>query len=673
MLKVFRILRFTAIHYNRYKKFLRLSPELRNSSQYPADLVDGILHLGPLFIKIGQILSTRKDILPLQYTENLALLQENVSTIPFEQIDEILQQNFDHDTAKYFQSIEKQPVASASLAQVHFGVLKNGKKVALKIRKPYTKERIITDLNAIRKLLKMAQLLIPRKLKKSNVVAGFREFERYTLLELDFLNEAETIERFRENFSSQPEIKIPQVYHELSSEKVLVMEQIHGKRLKEILIEYPEDEKFELAKKLAEMQLKMFISDGIFHADLHPGNIFFRESNIFLLDFGMYGELTIEQRNRFILYWLAVANKNIKKAFYHFKKQCVETENSNEEKFFETFESLAIEFYQKNLIDASITKTYLEMIKAGIKFGFKFPENLLLHAKALTTAEALIFELAPTARYDEITKPLIIQEFTKIGLSRSNLNRNVFAHIPEFLMGQDVIKDLQPNQKILRNSTSNGMIYSALIQQLEGWISDYGGLKSLLNEGLKEILKEKQHISDINTFTDSVWEEYERLEKTIANQKTIGGTLTIHLAALSHAMYNCLLNNASVKEAVEIVYKCCWYYYDKMSDVPLVLAGLLTKDKMKKMEMATILFRKFPFSSPDYIWEDVSKNDCHVAFNCNRCHVANYFLNAGLGDLCYQTWCKLDFPLAEKWGGKLERKSSIANGAEVCDFKWMIE
>jgi ubiquinone biosynthesis protein len=110
-----------------------------------------------------------------------------------------------------------------------------------------------------------------------------------------------------------------------------------------------------------------------------------------------------------------------------------------------------------------------------------------------------------------------------------------------------------------------------------------------------------------------------------------------------------------------------------MGEVPMFIANIFSNDSHKKMEIATTIFRTFPFSEPDYLWEDIDSDKNTVAFNCTQCRVAEYFLENNIGDVCYDTWCKLDFPLAEKWGGKLERKGSIANGNKICDFRWKTE
>ncbi len=104
----------------------------------------------------------------------------------------------------------------------------------------------------------------------------------------------------------------------------------------------------------------------------------------------------------------------------------------------------------------------------------------------------------------------------------------------------------------------------------------------------------------------------------------------------------------------------------------MLIAGIFSDNPVKKMELATQVFRMFPFTSPDYGWEEISSDKNIIAFNCTRCHVAEYFKKFELGDVCYNTFCKLDFPLAEQWGGQLKRTGSIAGGAEKCDFRWIV-
>ncbi len=658
--------------YRAFKKFSRLSDIKKNNSLLPEQFVADILALGPAFIKLGQILSTRPDLLPAQYINTLEKLQENVPLFDFDSVKQIIEAELGQSLQELFQSIEEKPAASASLSQVHFAILKSGEQVALKVQRPNIKSKVLDDLHALDGIISVLNFLFSRKVKRANLINGFREFKRYTIQELDFAHEAETIERFRNNFKGWDDIIFPKVYLNYSSERLLTMERISGLRLKEVEQKLSKKAKEKLNIRLVEMELKMFISDGLFHADLHPGNIFFKEDGqIELLDFGMYGELTKEERNRFVLYWLAVVQNDITRAFYHFKKQCKELPKANEKAFYKVFKNLADDFYKSRLKDVSITKVYMNMISAGYRYGYIFPENLLLHAKALTTAEALTFQLAPDARFEEITKPIIAREFALLTINGEQIKKRIEKALPEFLLTGEIIPSSL--QGIADNPLMWKAAYDQIIQNVTKWETNAGAFKAIINPSAQEVLGKEFNENTAGQLLEETWREYSRLEIDRPKQHTLGATITSHLACVTLAFYNTLLKSEKTKEeATELIYKIGWRIYTRMGKIPMLIAGLFSDQPIKKMELATQIFRMFPFTSPDYGWEDVSTDKNIVAFNCTRCHVAEYFQKFELGDVCYHTWCKLDFPLAEQWGGELKRTGSIAGGAEKCDFRWIV-
>lgn len=663
--------------YKAFKKFLRLSDVEKNNSLLPAQFVSEMLELGPVFIKVGQILSTRPDIMPVQYITALEKLQENVPTFDFKEAKKIIEDEIGQPVQEVFQSVEEKPIASASLSQVHFAVLKSGEKVAIKIQRPDIKSKILNDLKKLEEMLVIFKFFFPKKEKRANLLNGFKEFKRYTLQELDFAHEGEIIERFRNNFTGWDDILFPKIYSDYSTEKLLVMEQVSGLRLKEVIQKLSKEKKEKLNIRLAEMELKMFISDGLFHADLHPGNIFFKEDGkIVLLDFGMYGELTKEERNRFVLYWLAVVQNDIKRAFYHFKKQCKELTDANEKSFYEVFKKLADGFYKSRLKDFSITKVYLNMITAGYKYGYVFPENLLLHAKALTTAEALTFELSPDIRFEEITKPIISKEFARLTMDGNTLRKRAEQTLPELLLTGEIVPSSFQGKSGKDSETTLmwDAIYNEIIHNLKKWQENAGVFQSIVNRPAKKILAKEFKEEFVEQILKNTWQEYESLEVDLPKQQTLGATFTIHLACMSVALYNSLLKSGKNKEeAIDLIYQIGWKIYTRMSEIPMLIAGIFSDNPHKRMELATQVFRMFPFTAPDYGWEDVKADKNIVAFNCTRCHVAEYFKKFNIGDVCYNTWCKLDYPLAEQWGGKLERTGTIAIGAKVCDFRWLTD
>ena len=193
-----------------------------------------------------------------------------------------------------------------------------------------------------------------------------------------------------------------------------------------------------------------------------------------------------------------------------------------------------------------------------------------------------------------------------------------------------------------------------------------------MNRPAKEILGKEFKEEFVEQLLKNTWQEYESLEVDLPTQKTLGATFTIHLACVSVALYNNLLKSGKNKEeASDLIYQIGWKIYTRMGEIPMLIAGIFSDNPHKRMELATQVFRKFPFTAPDYGWESVEAGKKTVAFNCTRCQVAEYFKKFNIGDVCYNTWCKLDYPLAEQWGGKLERTGTIAIGAKVCDFRWL--
>ena len=156
--------------------------------------------------------------------------------------------------------------------------------------------------------------------------------------------------------------------------------------------------------------------------------------------------------------------------------------------------------------------------------------------------------------------------------------------------------------------------------------------------------------------------------------ETMGAMLTTHLAALTLAVHESLVaQGLSPQVGRRIVYDIGWSIYERMSEVPLVLAKTLTSNPEKQMRIATDLFRQFPFGGPAYGWRDVDAGPNIVGFDCTKCPVAEFFRRHDATELCVQTWCALDYPLAQKWGGHLERNGTIAMGKDRCDFRWHID
>jgi ubiquinone biosynthesis protein len=672
LLRLFVIWRTLFGEYRAYRRFLR-----EEDSALPDTFVDRLITLGPAFVKLGQILSTRPDVLPQAYVDALSRLQERAPEVPSGTIRSVVEQELGEPIETLFANFDPTPVAAASLAQVHRAVLPDGTMAAVKVQRPAIDELVRRDLDALEWGLRVLARVVPKRMRRTNLLGFFAEFRRYTLGELDFANEGRVIERFRANFQGYDGVRFPRVFERYTTRRVLTMEWAEGMRLHAAAATLSPQQREALVSRLIDVLMKMFVSDGLFHADLHPGNIFFHADGSFtLLDFGMYGELTGLQRDRLILYWLAVVQRQTRRAFYHFKCQTEVLPEANEAAFFARFAALAERFYRTKLIETSFTKVYLDMMTAGYEHGFVFPSELMLHAKALTTAEALIFVLAPGARFDKISRASIAREYVARTASIDLIKRRVSQLAPELLL----LGEVPPPQAIddAWDWDATAEVAGQLREQPGDAMKrllDRGGLwKTLLEADARSVLGKTSLANKTEAVLAEMWDRYYGLEPSVPIERNLGAVFTTHLAALTLGMHETLLRNGVDKSAsYRLIHEIGWKFYTKMGEPPLLFASAFTRDPAKRLRLATDLFRFYPFGPPGYAWRDVPSAENVIAFDCTRCAVAEFFAKHGASELCVETWCQLDFPLAKKWGGRLERTGTIAMGKDHCDFRWHVE
>ncbi|MBZ0291485.1 MAG: L-2-amino-thiazoline-4-carboxylic acid hydrolase [Anaerolineae bacterium] len=349
--------------------------------------------------------------------------------------------------------------------------------------------------------------------------------------------------------------------------------------------------------------------------------------------------------------------------------------HAGENAFFEKFRSLAQRFYASKLSEMTITQVYFEMISAGFKYGFVFPSHLMLHAKAITTAEALAFTLAPEIKAEQLTKEAVRKEFAKRASDLRRLAFRIGQVVPELLLTGEVL----PNwARDTYESSANSEFavlalsdFMSVIARSEV-VNDPSALpRMLLSPYAREVLAEYHDEIGVEVILDETWKRYKEIEPDIPILSQLGPTMNLRLAGATLAMYEAILSAGhSSDEALSMFKSISWRVYDKMGDLPMMVARALTSDPHGRMKLATQIFRKFPFSSPDYQMVDVPSEKNVVGFDVLKCPVAEFFKSHGKEDLCYATWCKLDFPLAEKWGGNLERTTTIAQGDDRCNFRW---
>ncbi|WP_135553729.1 ABC1 kinase family protein [Paenibacillus cymbidii] len=277
----------------------------------PRHLREAFEELGTTFIKMGQILSTRSDLLPSAYIEELSKLQSSVPALDFDVIAAHMAEEYGEGWQSLFAAFDETPLASASIAQVYRAVLITGERVIVKVQRPGIEHKIREDLEIIGEIARLAQNRL-RLGKVVDIPDLVQQFGISLLKELDYKQEANNMERFRENFRGSSKLYIPKVYLELMTKRIIVMEEIEGYHvhdaaaMTEAGINTPL-----LAQNCAEVLLKMIFEDGLFHADLHPGNVFIqRDGTLALIDFGLVGEVDEESRSKLVSLFLAISKRD---------------------------------------------------------------------------------------------------------------------------------------------------------------------------------------------------------------------------------------------------------------------------------------------------------------------------------------------------------------------------
>ncbi len=196
-------------------------------------------------------------------------------------------------------------------------------------------------------------------------------------------------------------------------------------------------------------------------------------------------------------------------------------------------------------------------------------------------------------------------------------------------------------------------------------------LRSFLEPSVRRFLVTRMSRDEARRTLEAVWRSYALSAPLVPKDEGFGPTIILHLAAITIALHQTLTDSGRNDEAAtQLVVDAGWVVYRKMGAAAWMLSRAAGKDKFQRMRAATQMFRRFPFSSPSYQWQEVAAEANEVAFDCVRCPAAQYFASRNQSALCVRTFCNLDFPLAKDWGAGLERTGSIAGGAERCDFRW---
>lgn len=352
--------------------------------------------LGPTFIKLGQLLSTRADLLPPAYLEALSRLQDDVAPFSYAEVERIVQDELRVRLSKAFQHFDPTPIAAASLGQVHHAVLRDGREVAVKIQRPGIQEQIVSDLDALDEIA----ILVDRFRSATRTVDARRlleEFRRTLLSELDYREEARNMVALANQLREYDTIVVPLPIDDYTTSRVLTMDYVPGAKITAVSpLERTELDGATLADDLFRAYLQQILIDGMFHADPHPGNVLLTpDHRLALLDVGMVGRLSSIVQEQLIKLVLAIAEGRGDEAASATISLSERREDFDEPAMRRAVVELVVRYHHASLKDLNVGQVVMEMVRSGSRHGLKMSPDLALLGRALLNLDHIGRVLAP--------------------------------------------------------------------------------------------------------------------------------------------------------------------------------------------------------------------------------------------------------------------------------------
>ncbi|QDZ39850.1 AarF/ABC1/UbiB kinase family protein [Euhalothece natronophila Z-M001] len=388
------------------------SPELPTPTVLRNILVD----LGPVYVKFGQLLSTRPDIIPADYVEALTALQANVPSVAWSRIEGVLKDQLNAPVEDIFSEFNREPVAAGSIAQTHRATLKNGQEVAVKVQRPGIDQVVEQDIALIKGV---ADLVSRTDFGEDyDVVALAEEFTNALRAELDFTQEAGYTDQLRSNLTNSrwfdtKQVVIPKIYWDVTTEKLMVMEWLEGCPILEADIpESQEKRRQEITTLLFRVFFQQIYLDGFFHADPHPGNIFYlQDGRIALIDCGMIGRLDPRTQQILTEMLLAVVDIDAQRCSeltLELSESAVGVNLTNLEN---DYDRMLRKYYNLSISQINFSEVFYEILEVSRKNNVKLPSNMGLYAKSLANLEGLARGFNPEVNLLEEVKPLMTDLF----------------------------------------------------------------------------------------------------------------------------------------------------------------------------------------------------------------------------------------------------------------------
>jgi len=392
--------------------------------------------LGPTFIKFGQILSTRHDLLPSEYIQELSKLQDRVLPFEYAEAKKVIEKEFEKNIEEIYQSFNPRQIAAASIGQVYRATLSGGEEVAVKVMRPGVEEKIETDLSILTSLARFAEKHI-KESKFFNPVGFVDEFSRIIRHEIDYAHEAQNAERFYVNFAESTTVKIPKMFWKYTTKHVLTQEYSEGMKISDIAqIDASGLDKKKLSIDLANAYLKMVFEDGFYHADPHPGNILVsKEGVIIFLDFGIAGHIDPMLHENLANLMIAIRRNDIDFLIDALAEIGLISDAGSESPMLRIkLEELLNKYYSLSTKFIDPTALLRDMIDVFAKTKGKIPANIMLLSKTLMIRDEISRKLDPEHNFAELTGPYVkkmIEERTHASYIMKEAAKTIwdFAHL----------------------------------------------------------------------------------------------------------------------------------------------------------------------------------------------------------------------------------------------------
>jgi ubiquinone biosynthesis protein len=372
--------------------------------QHLRELLD---ELGPTFVKFGQLLSTRPDIVPPDIIVELRGLQDDVRPFPFEQAERVIEEDLGNSIDRLFLAFDPEPVAAASIGQVHRATLPNGKPVAVKIQRPGAPRQIEADLQ----LLYQAAKLVKERVRSLDFIDAHSlvdEFARQIRQELDYRLEGRNAQTFYRNFAGDPHVHVPKVFWTYTRARVLTLEWLEGTQLADFdTLPLTLDERRDLAYRIAETWMAMIFRHGFFHGDPHPANIMLLEEagTIGLVDFGAVGKLSDDDMSKLTRMFIDAAQENVDVLPKRLADLGVRYPKEREEEFLAELRELYYRYYGASLAEIDPLQVIREAFQLIYSMNLQLPTRFLLLDRAIATLGSVGIDLYPDFNVFEVARP----------------------------------------------------------------------------------------------------------------------------------------------------------------------------------------------------------------------------------------------------------------------------